>query len=291
MTVQHLVIGASGQVGEHLLDGLHRRGKVAAGTYYSKPASGLFALDIRDAVAVASLLTRLKPEFVYLPAALTNVDYCELHRDQAYAVNVVGTCNVAKTANEIDARLIFFSSDYVFDGRNGPYSENDPVNPLSEYGRQKVFAEHYISFHVRNFLIIRTTVVFAWERQGKNFVQRLIQSVRARQAVDVPVDQIGSPTYTPNLVDVVLDLVEIGATGLYNVVGPQLMNRYEFALTVAQVFDLEGDFIRPVSTSELPQPAPRPLNAGLSVDKVRSRSKVHLMIPMEGLQEMRLTGV
>ena len=283
----HLVIGASGQVGEHLMRYLQSAGYPAAGTYYPDPQPGLLPLDIRDQRTVAVLLDQIRPEIIYLPAALTNVDYCELHPDESYVTNVLGTCHIAREAERIGAKLVFFSSDYVFDGASGPYTETDPVHPICEYGRQKVLGEHYISLHLSNNLIVRTTVVYGWESQGKNFVQRLLSALRVGARISVPVDQIGTPTYAPNLAQAVVELATNDAVGLYHVAGPELIDRYGFAVAAAQAFGYTASaLIQPVVTADLNQAAPRPLSAGMRVDKALEILQTKLMDYREGLQAM-----
>jgi len=282
----HLVIGASGQVGEHLLRALQRTGKEVFGTYHRHPRPGMRALDITDAKAVAQLLAEVRPDVVYLPAALTNADHCELNPDEAYRVNVVGTCNVVLATADVGARFVYFSSDYVFDGSSGPYLETDLASPINEYGRHKLISEHHIALHIRKYLIIRTTVVYGWESQGKNFIQRLIDRIAKGERVQVPVDQVGSPTYAPNLAEAVVELADTGVEGLLHVVGPKLASRYDFALAAARSFDLDPALINPVSTSELRQPAPRPLQAGMIADKAQGLLKTRLVDYLEGLAIM-----
>ncbi len=284
----HLVIGAAGQVGEHLAQALVQAGHPVAGADFL-PAAGIEPLDIRDLSQVQALVERVAPAVVYLPAALTNVDYCELHPAQSYGTNVLGVANVVAAANAAGARLVYFSSDYVFDGRAGPYTEAAPANPINEYGRHKLLAEHHIGLHARDYLIVRTTGVFGWERQGKNFVYRLWQTLSAGQPVRVPVDQVANPTYAPNLAAVTVDLAGAGARGVYNVVGPERLSRYEFACAAAETFGLDPRLVQPVATSELGQAAARPLNAGLVVDKVQARTRVPLVGCRAGLQAMRET--
>ena len=283
---RHLVIGASGQVGEHLLACLETRGERVFGTCYQHTEADLYPLDIRNAQAVDELLRQLRPDVVYLPAALTNVDYCEIHPDLTYETNVLGACNVVCMANGIDAKLVYFSSDYVFDGINGPYSEGDPANPICEYGRHKLLSEHYIALHARHYLIVRTTVVYGWESQRKNFVVRLADRLRKGERVQVPVDQVGSPTYAPNLAEAVAELIDLDVQGLFHVVGPQLATRYDFAVAAARAFGLDSDLLVPISTSELNQAAARPLRAGMTVGKAQALLKARLIDCVEGLSAM-----
>lgn len=282
----HLIIGASGLVGEDLVRAAPNAGLEAMGTYHSHPVPDMQRLDIRSRTEVQLLVAKVRPTIVYLPASLANVDYCELHPEEGYATNVVGVCNVVRAVNNVGAKLIYFSSDYIFDGKAGPYRENDPANPICEYGRQKLIAEHYVALHARDYLIVRTTVVYGWERQGKNFVYRLLNTLEAGQILKVPVDQIGNPTYAPNLAQAVVELALSDARGVYHVVGPERVNRYEFACEAASVFGLDGSLIQPVATSQLGQPAPRPLNAGMVVEKAIAKLSVPLMGYRDGLRAM-----
>ena len=283
---RHLVIGGSGQVGEHLLRCLEDKGKQAFGTYYRHARPGMYSVDIRNTQAVAELLSQLHPDIVYLPASLTNVDYCELHPNASYEINVTGTCNIVRAANDVGAKLIFFSSDYVFDGLNGPYAENDPAKPICEYGRHKLLSEHYIAMHANKYLIVRTTVIYGWDSQGKNFIQRLVDKLAKGERVQVPVDQVGSPTYAPNLAEAVIELAEIHARGLLHVVGPKLASRHDLAIAAARVFGLDSALIDPITTRELRQIASRPLKAGMIMDKAQGLLKTRLIDYVEGLAMM-----
>lgn len=282
----HLVIGASGMIGEHLVRALNATGQEALATYYKTSLPSAVPLDITNRRDVDSLFASEKPRVAFLPAALTNVDYCETHADETYQTNVLGAQNVIEAANSTDTRLIYFSTDYIFDGRTGPYFEEEPANPVSEYGRQKLAAEHYISLFAKNYLIIRTTIVFGWERQGKNFVARLVKSLRENIPVKVPVDQVGSPTYANNLAQIAVELSESGLKGTVNVTGPDCIDRYGFARATARAFQLDEGLIVPVKTEELGQPAKRPLNAGLITAKITKISNTPLTDYLDGLNKM-----
>ncbi len=279
----HLIIGASGQVGEHLFQYAMTSGLEAIGTYYSFPVPGLYPLDLRQTEEVNFLLRRVRPAVVYVPASLTHVDYCESHPEESYAINVRGICNLVQATRSLGAKLVYFSSDYIFDGKAGPYREEDPANPLSVYGQHKLLAEHYIALHAENYLIIRTTWVYGWERQGKNFVLRLIRNLREGKEVKVPVDQVGSPTYGPNLAQAVLELVQREVVGVYNVAGPERVNRYAFACASARAFGLDSQRIKGLPTEELGQKARRPLNGGLVIEKSASLLSTPLIGYREGL--------
>lgn len=282
----HLVIGASGQVGGHLLREGLRQGLPMCGTYHTHAVPGLLPLDIRDEKAVQDLLFEIRPAVVYLPAAYVNVDACETHPKETFVTNVRGVVHVLRAANAVGARLVFFSSDYVFDGTSGPYREEDIPHPISEYGWHKLSAEHAIALHARKYLIIRTTVVYSWERQGKNFVTRLLRSLQQGETINVSEDQIGNATYAPNLAQVVLELALQNVQGIFHVCGPERASRYVFAMEAARVFGFDERRIQPVSTDQLRQVARRPLNAGMVTDNVSALLATPLLGYREGLRVM-----
>jgi len=283
---KHLVIGASGQIGEQLVCALRNAKLEVLGTYNSRPVPDAYFLDIRDVSQTRSLIVELHPDVIYLPAAQTNVDACELNPADTYITNVLGVKNILLAATEVAAKPVYFSTDYIFDGKNGPYSETDPVNPICEYGRQKVYAEHLIAMEDKQHLIVRTTVVYGWERQGKNFIYQLLRSLNSGQIIRVPVDQIGNPTYAPDLAQTVVSMVLSGASGVYNVVGSDRIDRYQFARQAARVFGLNQDLVLGVSTYKLGQQARRPLVAGLRLDKLDDTFGIKLSSCQEGLQKM-----
>jgi dTDP-4-dehydrorhamnose reductase len=284
--VKSLVIGASGQVGHHLFGALVRKGQSAVGTCNTHPEPGLVPLDLRDRDSVLSLVSHVAPEVVFLAASCANVDYCELNPEPTYRINVEGAKHVTDAVRRVGARLVFFSSDYVFDGSAGPYSEDEPASPISEYGKQKLIGEHLVALHVEDHLIVRTTVVYGWEPQAKNFVQRLLRSLRERNRIQVPGDQLGTPTYAPNLAEAVVELARLPIKGVVNVAGPTLASRYEFAVSVAQAFRLDPTLIEKVPTALLQQPARRPLRGGLQVAKAAALLHTRLMGYEEALNAM-----
>jgi len=231
------------------------------------------------------------PAYVLVPAAATHVDRCELEAQMAYEVNVVGTSHLVDAANEVGAVIVYFSSDYIFDGADGPYDERATANPISQYGLQKLSAEHLIAQRATEALIVRTTVVYGPEPQGKNFIYRLLAALHKGQEIAVPVDQVGTPTYAPALADAVFDLLAAGARGVINVAGSELVTREEFALEAARAFGEDPSLVRSVFTSELGQAALRPLNGGLRSDLAEERLGRELPGYVEGLRHLAGEGV
>jgi dTDP-4-dehydrorhamnose reductase len=281
-----LVIGASGQVGEHLVRALNNSGRTVLSTYHQIPIEAASYLEISSAESVNQLVLSTKPEIIFVPAALTNVDYCEQNPAESYQVNVTGIKNATEAANLVGARIIYFSTDYIFDGEKGSYTEKDLPNPINHYGQQKLLAEHYVALFAHRFLIIRTTVIFGWERQGKNFVTRLLKTLRAQNPIQVPVDQVGSPTYAPDLARATVELVDSDVAGVFNLAGPEQVSRYELACEVARVFGLSTEPLLPVLTSALSQSAKRPLKAGLISGKAMRILTIPPISYREGLKMM-----
>ena len=281
-----LVVGGSGQVGYHLLHAAEQRGVPALGTFNTTAAAGLRQLDVRDAGAVQRLVREIAPATILMPASATNVDRCEEQPQAAYEVNVVGLASVIAAANAAGATLVYFSSDYIFDGRAGPYDERSPANPICHYGAQKLIAEHLVLAQAKDALIVRTTVVYGWEPQGKNFVNRLLRAFAAGERIAVPSDQIGSPTYAPDLADATLDLLAYGVRGIVDVVGRELAARDELARETACVFGCDPALVQAVPTSALGQAAARPLNAGMLVELAERRLGRELVGYTAGLRRM-----
>jgi dTDP-4-dehydrorhamnose reductase len=286
-----LIVGASGQVGHHLALAAERRGLPWSGTFHANPRPGLQALDVRDAATVARVVGAAKPAYVIVPAAAAHVERCELEAQRTYEVNVVGTSHLVDAANEVGAAVVYFSSDYVFDGADGPYDELAPTNPISQYGVQKLSAEHLIMQRATEALIVRTTVVYGPEPQGKNFIYRLLAALRKGEEIAVPMDQISTPTYAPALADAVFDLLAAGVRGVINVAGRELATREEFAREAASAFGEDPTLVRPVLTSELGQVAPRPLRGGLRSELAERRLGRELPGYTEGLRRLTSESV
>lgn len=262
--IDALVIGASGMVGGQLLQLGQQRGLSVAGTYSSFAVPDLHQLDASDDAAVQALVKTLEPKVIFLPAAFTNVDACERDPALSQRVNVTAIENVARACQRTGAKLVSFSSDYVFDGLDGPYSESATPNPVNVYGQHKLAAEGIASSV--GGLVLRTNGVYGAETQGKNFVLRLVQGLRSGATWRIPVDQFGNPTLATDLARAAWD--GLALTGIYNAAGSHFCDRYSFALEIARVFDLNPAQLEAVDTPSLTQAALRPLRGGLISTKL-----------------------
>lgn len=263
-----LVIGASGLVGGALMRVLKTSQTDVVGTYARFPGAGLEALDITSSTQVRACVERHRPATIFLTAALTHVDYCEDHPDEAFAINVEGPRAVAEAARALDAQLVFYSTEYVFDGKAGPYDEDAHAAPLSVYGRTKLAAERAIRETVDRALILRTAVVFGWDSNSKNFAMQVYHKVRAGEQMTIPMDQFGNPTLAEYLAEMSLALAQRGVRGILNVVGKDLIARSDFARALVKLYEGSPDLVVPVTTASLKQKAARPLYGGLRTEKL-----------------------
>ncbi len=259
-----LIIGSSGQIGGVLTGQCASRNIAVSGAGVGGEE---LRLDLAQPAAVKEVFAQARPDIVFLCSAMTYVDGCERDPELARRVNALGPAAVAAHCRARGARLVYLSTEYVFDGQAGPYGEDDPVNPVSVYGRTKLEGER-AALSLAAALVIRTTVVYSYAPAAKNFIMQLIANHRSGTAMRVPKDQLSNPTYAPALAAAMLDLALKGAGGVYNVVGPEVMDRYAFALKACSVFGFDPSFLEPRLTAELGQPAARPLRAGLKTEKL-----------------------
>lgn len=264
-----LVIGASGLVGEALLRVLERSGIEAVGTHYSRSTNPTQKLDVRNREAVCSTFEAVRPSLVFVSVNTPGgVDYCELHPREAYGLNVEGSEVVAEAAAGLHAKLLYYSTDYVFNGKKGPYSEDDELCPINVYGRTKREAEQIVLTRSPGSLVVRTTAVYGWHRGGNNFAMQVWERLQAGESMPVPVDQWCNPTLAEYLAEVSVRLVQMGVEGVINVVGKARIPRSELGCALARAMALDPSLIIPVPTSELDQAAQRPLQGGLKTGKL-----------------------
>lgn len=281
------VIGASGLVGQALMRVLENNQYEVAGTYATHSGDGWAALDIADASQVRDWFRRVQPQTVFLTAALTNVEYCEEHPDEAFRINVAGARNIAQEAARWRSKLVFYSTDYIFDGESGPYDEQAEPSPVSIYGKSKAEGEKVIQELLEDYLILRTTIVYGWNRRSKNFAMQVCQKLQAGTPMQVADDQIGNPTLVDYLAEASIRLLQQETRGIVNVVGKERLARAEFGKALARTFALDPEMIQPVPTAQLKQRALRPLRGGLKVEKLRRLLGTEAMSLDEALKRLR----
>ncbi len=284
-----LIVGASGMVGEYLFNFFSKKPEFnVGGTCFSQQGvdDRLVTLDVKDPKAVERMLEEFQPEIIIAPVALPNVEQCEAEKEATRAVNVGGMMNLIKNIEGKNIFLVFFSSDYVFDGHDAPYSEEDAPNPLNEYGRQKLEIEKEIQKRLKNYLILRVTGVYGWHRRGKNYVLQILDKLKNGSAMRAPSDQINNPTYAGDVCEAVYKLLGQKRNGIFHVVGSETLGRVEFAKNVAEVFGLDPGGIVPIPTEELGLKAERPRNSSMKTDKLNSCG-IFMSGTIDGLKKMK----
>jgi len=219
-------------------------------------------VDIRDAGKVQDVVATVRPDWILLAAAYTDVDGCESHKDLAFAVNRDGAVNVAEAAKGTGSRLVFLSSDYVFDGRKtSPYEVDDERNPQSVYGRTKAEAEVRLLEVLPECCIVRTSWIFG--TGGKCFPDTILKAAATRLALDVVNDQCGCPTYSVDLAKAIVQLCRKEASGIVHATNSGDCSWFEFAREIVKSAGLPAE-VCPVNTQQMARPAPRPAYSVLS---------------------------
>ena len=273
-----LITGAKGQLGKALNQKLKDKYDVvptARKISKSEKCKDITTLDIADRNAVQSIIYEIKPDIIINCAAYTDVDASENNKDKAHAINVIGLQNLILSSSN-DTYLVQISSDYVFDGYNGPYLEEDHTFPINYYGKTKLEAENILRGSRKNYLIIRSNVIYSEDLFCKsNFFAWVYKSLINEHAISVVNDQISNPTYVAHLAEAIYKCITLRTQGIYHYGGDHYISRYEFALAIAEHFELNINLIKPIDTEELSENIPsyiarRPQNSGLKTYKIEN---------------------
>ena len=248
---------------------LERVGYSATGTYFSKARPGLVPLDVADAAAVRACFAATQPAVVFIANnSAGGVDWCEDHSDEARAQHVGGTQHVLDAAAAHRTRVVFYSTDYVFNGAAGPYREDAEPSPISVYGRAKRDAEAMVLAYPHGALVVRTTAVVSWNRSSPNFAMTVWNVLSSGAPLRAPNDQWCNPTLAEFLAEASVRLVQEGANGIFNIAGKTRMTRADLAVALAKAMALDSALIQPVTTAALNQRAARPLQGGFDTAKL-----------------------
>lgn len=269
-----IILGASGLVGSNCLNYFKTKSDVeVVGTYFSYPTADTVkfnTLDLNDPDNFD--IDSFKPDVILHCGALTWVDYCEEHVDESYQKTVQSTLNAISLANKYDAKLVFISTDYVFDGTSGPYTEDAATNPLNVYAKHKLEAETKVRELVKQHLILRITNVYGDEERNKNFIARMLDNVKQDKEMELklPFDQYATPVNAADIARAMYLLLNDKKTGVYNIASTDFLNRIQLADHVLKYFPQNKVSLIPVSTQEFNPPATRPLIGGLVTAKFLS---------------------
>ncbi|MEK6933411.1 MAG: SDR family oxidoreductase [Nanoarchaeota archaeon] len=260
-----LITGSAGFVGKNLFNYLKNEHEV----YGISRRTGEITThkcDITKKDDIMQVLNSINPDIIVHSAALTFVDFCEEHKDEAWTINVEGTMNLAKWSFFNKKKVIYISTDYVYAGEKGNYFEESETKPVNFYGETKLAAEKIVSI-LTNFLILRSTVIFGYEPGGNNFMMQIVNLKNNRIIVK---DQISNPTDVLVLCEYIKRSIEKNLNGIYVATGPETVDRFEFASIIADVFGIDKNLLQRGKTSDSGQKALRPLNNGTNSSKLRS---------------------
>lgn len=286
---RHLIIGANGLVGRRIGASLTGKSIAWLGTYNKRPANGLIKLDITDQREVKSVFSKASPQVVFHSANLTGgVNFCESHPEKAKEFHLNATKAIGTECKKLNAKLVFISTDYIFDGTRDIYEEGDSPNPLNVYGCLKLETENWIRENVSRFLIIRTTNIYGWDPETvtPNYIMSLYRALKNKQVFNAPSFLFGNPTYVGDLAKAILELCAKQDRGIFHVVGASFLNRFDWANKACEILGLNGSLI-----NEIQKPGvnmiPRPMKSRLATRKFTESFETTLHNLEDGLGLMK----
>ncbi len=291
MSKKILITGAAGQLGQTLTRELRDEYDIiptdiqAAGVSESGPA--VLAMDITKIDHWAAAVSTHKPDIIINAAAYTNVDGCETEPETADAVNRGAVENLVRTAAP-ETKIVQISTDYIFDGSAGPYSEEDTPTAVSQYGVTKLAGEKLLMENHSNHLIFRPNVLFGPSNTAPaSFFAWIYKSFSSHKPIRVVTDQVSNPTYSHFFSSAILSGIRQDARGVFHYGSANFISRFDFALEIARIFELSADQMTPILTADLKQTAPRPLNSGLITRKIESELGIQTYSTEESLMDIR----
>ena len=291
MAKKILITGSNGQLGETLHHELSSKFDILATArkpeYSTIINRHVLAMDITSSDDVCQVIGSYNPDIIINCAAFTKVDESEKKKLNAYTVNVEGINNLLHISNK-DTKLIQISTDYVFNGDNGPYDEQDHTFPINYYGKSKLEAENIIRGSRRRYLILRPNVIFSSSINKKgNFFAWVFNSLLNKKEINVVTDQISNPAWTFTFTQAVLQCILLDCNGIYHFGSSNYLSRYDFACEIADVFDFDNSLINPILTSDLNQSAKRPVHSGLKTAKIELEANLTIHSTRYSLKKIK----
>ena len=267
--MKFLVTGSAGLIGSQVTKDLTLENHEVYSCYYNnKPICGNpLQLDLINQDKIIKTIQEIKPDSIIHLAAMTNVDQCETQPELAHLINVKSTEILAKQAAKLDTFFVYVSTDYVFDGKRGKYSEDDSTNPLGYYGKSKLKAEEALNELASSWCIARTSTPFGIHSNKKSFPIWIKESLEAKKEIPVLIDQFTSPTYVPNLSKMLIEIVKRQILGVIHTAGASRISRYELAILMSEKLHLDKELLKPIQTSDMTWNVQRPKDSSLDVSK------------------------
>lgn len=248
-------------------------------------------IDITNQNQLTKELLKIKPDYIVNTAAMTQVDACENDKVKCDTLNVNVVQWLAAICQELSAHLVHISTDFIFDGKKGWYKETDVPNPLSYYGFSKLKSEQILEKSNINYTILRTSLVYGkvFDMSKRNIVLWVKESLENKREITIVDDQFRAPTYVEDLALACKISMDKNATGIFNIASSKLLSIYEIAMEIAEVFDLDNSYIKPIASSILNQTANRPAKTGFDLSKTNSILNFYPKTFQEDLQRFKQT--
>ncbi len=285
MSKKILVIG-TGFLGRYLLRELNSSSIQAYGTSFNQSTQDKFKVDIRNIDSIKKCILQLKPDTIINCAANVDLDFLEKNEKQAIAINAIGAKNLALVANQNDIRLIHISTDGIFDGKKGNYSEEDIPNPVNVYGKSKLMGEQLIQENSNNYVILRTNF-YGYNEQGKHLLNWVLTTLKQKKQLIGFDDILFTPLEISNLCMMIRDITMKNIHGIIHLASDKTISKYQFAIEAANVFQLDKNLIKKGSVEDLKLIAKRPKNTSLSNKKAKKFVSVHITPLNESLIKIR----
>ena len=243
------------------------------------------SMDFTDPFSIHDVFENIKPDVVVHAGAMSKPDECEVDQMKAYLVNVESTVQLLINSEELKSFFVFLSTDFVFDGEQGMYSEDDVPKPVNYYGRTKLEAEEAVKEYEHGWAIVRTVLVYGKNHSGHNNILKIVKE-KLEQGVEYNVvdDQVRTPTYVEDLAKGIVSIIEKKATGVFHLSGKDILTPYQMAIKTAEHLRLDSSVLKKVTAASFSQPAKRPLKTGFIIDKARKKLGFEPLTFEEGLK-------
>lgn len=277
-----LIIGASGLLGSKIYEKFSKDYKII-GTYSKNKEKNLYHYDITK--KDLTIFKEIKPEIVMHTAGLTKLDSCETNKEEAYKVNVEGTENIIQGCKLNKSKLIYFSTDFVFDGKKGNYKEEDVTNPLSYYAKTKLEAEEMVKNSGLDYIIARVAVLYG-AKQNNKIVSWCIDQLKSEEYVTLIADHMRTPTLVDDIAEALNILIMKNKTGIYHIAGSEKLSAFSMGVRIAEIFNFDKKYLKPITSHRFKQKAPRPRDSSLNIEKLQKEG-IKMSNFVEGLKKIK----
>jgi len=271
--IKTAIIGASGFIGSHLINKYKSKYPDCIGTTFSSDKKNLLKFDLKNPDIKSLDLERTGHKAVIITSFKANIPYCENEPNKAYKVNVEGMLQLIKNLSQTSLKIIFLSSEYVFDGNEGKYSDNHPKDPGTAYGKHKKIIEDEIKNLTDNFLVLRLSKMYGLTRGDKTILDEAANLLNQKKEILAASDQYFNPTFIDDLVKAIIDIQEKNLRGYINVCAPETWSRFEMWTQLAQIMNKNKNLIKKIKLYDIPIMKGRPLNTSMVCNRLNQETQ------------------